>query len=92
MPRNRQVRRRRATLPRCNTRQLSMSATEGRRGRIHGPIAVGFMFAILVAPGYIVAHLPFWACVPIAVGAMVVNSFALRVEDSKSFDRNDSGR
>jgi hypothetical protein len=66
--------------------------TEGRRGRNYGPIAVGLKFAILVAPGYFVAHLPFWACVPIAVGAMVVNSFALRVEDSKSFDRNDSGR
>ena len=66
--------------------------TEGRRGRIYGLIALGLMFAILVALGYFVAHLPFWACVLIAIGAMVVNSFVLSVEDSKSFDKGDSDR
>ncbi len=68
------------------------SETEGRRGRICGLIALGLIFAILVALGYFVAHLPFWACVLIAIGAMVVNSFVLRVEDFKSFDTNDGGR
>ena len=58
---------------------------EGRRGRIYGLVALGVIFSILVALGHFVAHLPFWACVLIAFGAMVVNSYLLRVEDSDSF-------
>lgn len=58
---------------------------EGRRGRIYGRVAIGIIFSILVALGYFVAHLPFWACVLIGLVAIVVNSYILRVEDSGSF-------
>ena len=46
-------------------------------------IALATLFLGLVALLYFLGHLPLWACVLIALAAMVINSFILRVEDGE---------
>ena len=49
----------------------------------YAKIALAGLILVIIALLYFIAHLPLWACVLIAVAAMVVNSFALRVEDGE---------